>query len=38
MPSNQDILQSRRRTSEIQKIEFQTKIPFQYGGGHQHFW
>lgn len=38
MPSDEDILRSRRRTCEIQKIEFEVKIPMQYGGGAQTFW
>lgn len=29
IPNNDDILQSRRRTSDIQKIEFQVKIPLK---------
>ncbi|KAI2809149.1 hypothetical protein BLOT_000294 [Blomia tropicalis] len=37
-PSDQDILRSRRRTSNIQRIEFNVKVPKQYGGGSQPFW
>ncbi|KAH9398310.1 hypothetical protein TYRP_018957 [Tyrophagus putrescentiae] len=37
-PTDQDILHSRRRTSEIQRIEFEVKVPRQYGGGYQPFW
>ncbi|KAF7491451.1 Guanine nucleotide-binding protein G(f) subunit alpha [Sarcoptes scabiei] len=37
-PSDQDILHSRKRTSEIQKIEFEVKVPKQYGGKYQPFW
>ncbi|XP_037784644.1 guanine nucleotide-binding protein G(s) subunit alpha-like [Penaeus monodon] len=33
VPSVQDILHSRRRTTNIQKIEFEVKIPRKYGGG-----
>ena len=36
--SDDDILRSRRRTSEIQKLEFQMKVPSKYGGGMQLFW
>lgn len=38
MPTDQDILFCRRRTNEIQKIEFEVKIPMKYGGGTQNFW
>ncbi|GBM60267.1 Guanine nucleotide-binding protein G(s) subunit alpha [Araneus ventricosus] len=38
MPSDQDILHCRRRTTEIQRIEFAVKIPKKYGGGYQSFW
>lgn len=38
IPSDEDILRSRRRTRDIQKIEFEVKIPIQYGGGIQEFW
>lgn len=38
VPSDQDILNHRRRTCEIQKIEFEVKIPFKFGGGSQMFW
>lgn len=31
IPNNDDILQSRRRTSDIQKIEFQVKLPIKSG-------
>ena len=34
----QDILYSRRTTTDIQKIEFTMKIPRKYGGGSQNFW
>lgn len=37
-PSDQDILHSRRMTTEIQKIEFSVKVSSKYGGGHQSFW
>ncbi|XP_022241017.1 guanine nucleotide-binding protein G(s) subunit alpha-like [Limulus polyphemus] len=37
-PSDQDILCCRIRTSEIQKIEFQVKVPKKYGGSSQLFW
>ncbi|CAG7719312.1 unnamed protein product, partial [Allacma fusca] len=37
-PSDQDILYSRRTTTDIQKIEFTMKIPRKYGGGSQSFW
>ncbi|XP_063590477.1 guanine nucleotide-binding protein G(f) subunit alpha-like [Penaeus indicus] len=33
VPCVQDILHSRRRTTNIQKIEFEVKIPRKYGGG-----
>lgn len=36
--SDDDILRSRRRTTEIQKLEFQLKVPTKYGGGSQLFW
>ncbi|GFS88260.1 guanine nucleotide-binding protein G(s) subunit alpha [Nephila pilipes] len=38
LPSDQDILHCRRRTTEIQRIEFAVKIPKKYGGGYQSFW
>ncbi|CAL1284404.1 unnamed protein product [Larinioides sclopetarius] len=38
IPSDQDILHCRRRTTEIQRIEFAVKIPKKYGGGYQSFW
>ncbi|XP_018013526.1 guanine nucleotide-binding protein G(s) subunit alpha [Hyalella azteca] len=37
-PSVQDILNSRKMTTDIQKIEFKTDIPKKYGGGKQTFW
>lgn len=37
-PSDQDILRSRKRTSELQKIEFKVKVPKQNGGKMQPFW
>lgn len=38
VPNNDDILQSRRRTSEIQKLEFQVKLPVKSGSNiHQTF-
>lgn len=37
-PSVQDILHSRRRTTDIQKIEFEVKVPRKYGGGSLNFW
>lgn len=38
IPNNDDILQSRRRTSEIQKLEFQVKLPVKSGPNiHQTF-
>ncbi|XP_064105886.1 guanine nucleotide-binding protein G(s) subunit alpha-like [Macrobrachium nipponense] len=37
-PSIQDILHSRRRTTDIQKIEFEVKVPRKYGGGSLNFW
>lgn len=38
LPTDQDILCCRKRTNEIQKIEFTVKIPKKYGGGKQAFW
>jgi guanine nucleotide-binding protein subunit alpha len=38
LPTDQDVLCCRKRTSEIQKIEFEVKIPLQFGGGSQPFW
>ncbi|XP_054162271.1 guanine nucleotide-binding protein G(s) subunit alpha-like [Oppia nitens] len=38
VPSDQDILNCRKRTSEIQRIEFEMKVPLQFGGGTQMFW
>jgi len=38
IPSDQDILNSRRMTTDIQKIEFDTAIPKRFGGGTQTFW
>ncbi|KAA0189470.1 hypothetical protein HAZT_HAZT010742 [Hyalella azteca] len=35
---DQDILNSRKMTTDIQKIEFKTDIPKKYGGGKQTFW
>ncbi|KAK4289023.1 hypothetical protein Pmani_037990 [Petrolisthes manimaculis] len=37
-PTVQDILHSRRRTIEIQKIEFDIRVPKKYGGGALTFW
>ena len=37
-PSDQDILRSRKRTTELQKIEFKVRVPSKYGGGQQDFW
>lgn len=37
-PSDQDILHCRKKTTGIQKIEFQMKVPAKYGGGSQEFW
>ncbi|CAG2102149.1 unnamed protein product [Medioppia subpectinata] len=37
-PSDQDVLNCRKRTSEIQRIEFEVKVPLQFGGGSQMFW
>ncbi|XP_022245112.1 guanine nucleotide-binding protein G(f) subunit alpha-like [Limulus polyphemus] len=37
-PSDQDILCCRKRTCDIQKIEFEVEIPKKYGGGTQMFW
>lgn len=37
-PSVQDILHSRRRTTDIQKIEFEVRVPKKYGGGSLQFW
>ncbi|KAK8726245.1 hypothetical protein OTU49_010167 [Cherax quadricarinatus] len=37
-PTIQDILHSRRRTTDIQKIEFEVKVPKKYGGGSLNFW
>ncbi|KAG0726289.1 Guanine nucleotide-binding protein G(f) subunit alpha [Chionoecetes opilio] len=33
-----DILHSRRRTTDIQKIEFEVRVPKKYGGGTLNFW
>lgn len=38
LPTDQDILHCRKRTTEIQKVEFQVKVPKKYGGGIQNFW
>jgi len=38
IPSDDDILHSRKRTSEISKIEFSISIAKQYGGGTKRFW
>lgn len=38
LPSDQDVLHCRKRTSDIQKIEFEVKVPSKYGGGAQQFW
>lgn len=35
IPNNDDILQSRRRTSDIQKLEFQVKLPVKSGANIQ---
>lgn len=37
-PSDQDILHCRKKTTGIQKIEFQMKVPAKYGGGSMEFW
>jgi hypothetical protein len=37
VPSNQDILQCRRETTDLQKVEFQVDIPAIHGGGVQRF-
>ena len=34
----QDILNSRRMTTDIQKIEFDVPVPKKFGGGLQTFW
>ncbi|CAL4121790.1 unnamed protein product [Meganyctiphanes norvegica] len=36
-PSEQDILYSRKRTTDIQEIQFEMKIPKKFGGGKQLF-
>lgn len=38
VPSDQDILHCRKRTMDIQKIEFKMKISRRYGGGELSFW
>lgn len=38
MPNNNDILHSRGKTSDIQKIEFQVEAPLKYGSFQQTFW
>nr|XP_053653141.1 guanine nucleotide-binding protein G(f) subunit alpha-like [Cherax quadricarinatus] len=38
MTTYNDILHSRRRTTDIQKIEFEVKVPKKYGGGSLNFW
>ncbi|RWS09806.1 guanine nucleotide-binding protein G(s) subunit alpha-like protein, partial [Dinothrombium tinctorium] len=38
IPTDNDILRCRKRTSEIQKVEFDVKVPLKYGGGVQSFW
>ncbi|CAB3371828.1 Hypothetical predicted protein [Cloeon dipterum] len=38
IPSDQDILYCRKKTTGIQKVEFTVKIPKKYGGGSQDFW
>ncbi|XP_074600494.1 guanine nucleotide-binding protein G(s) subunit alpha-like [Brevipalpus obovatus] len=38
LPSDQDILHCRRRTMDLQRIEFEVKVPTKYGGGNQVFW
>lgn len=38
VPSDQDILRCRKRTVEIQRMEFEVKVPSKYGGGRQLFW
>ena len=38
LPTDQDMLRCRKRTNDIQKIEFQVKLPGKYGGGTQTFW
>lgn len=38
LPSNDDILHSRKRTTDIQKIEFKVEVPKKYGGSSQTFW
>lgn len=38
LPSDRDVLRCRKRTVEIQRMEFEVKIPGKYGGGTQLFW
>ncbi|XP_076053838.1 guanine nucleotide-binding protein G(f) subunit alpha-like [Oratosquilla oratoria] len=38
VPTVQDILHCRKRTTDIQKIEFHVKVSRKYGGGSQTFW
>ncbi|KAG8222920.1 hypothetical protein J437_LFUL000214 [Ladona fulva] len=38
VPSDQDILHCRRKTTSIQRIEFSIDVPKRFGGGTQDFW
>lgn len=38
IPTDQDILRCRRRTTNVKKVEFEATIPKKYGHGIQEFW
>ncbi|CAN7939315.1 unnamed protein product [Ixodes hexagonus] len=38
VPTDQDILRCRKRTSNVKKVEFEAIIPKKYGHGIQEFW
>ena len=38
LPNDDDILRSRKRTNDVQRIDFELKVPLSIGGGTQIFW
>lgn len=38
LPTEQDILYCRKKTTVITKVEFSMKLPKMYGGGSKRFW
>lgn len=38
LPNDDDILRSRKKTNDVQRIDFELKVPLSIGGGTQIFW